>query len=312
MLALGAGLAAAALRDNPQLRLTGPDQQLARSILLEKDDLPRVSATWKGGIVKPTVEGDSCGGAKNSDLVLTGAASSSFTSANGTIDSDVWVLQTEQMVRLDDQRQPPAAVEVRCLRGSYSGSKSYTVASVSRLPLPRLGEYTDAYRVVLDYPGAKKGETTRVVDDYIDVNVGRVEASLFVEFAYPDRNEVKPIELELAKLLLARSTPPKIIGYQLVGANSPTAGSGYTFGPGLSLRPDKVHGRDNTGPVYLTRPPDSITCTATLAGQPIAGSGKGGCQWQLPADAAGKPLVVTAQLTLLGAHTTITVPFILK
>jgi hypothetical protein len=33
---------------------------------------------------------------------------------------------------------------------------------------------------------------------------------------------------------------------------------------------------------------------------------------QLPADAAGKPLVVTAQLTLLGAHTTITVPFIVK
>jgi hypothetical protein len=73
-----------------------------------------------------------------------------------------------------------------------------------------------------------------------------------------------------------------------------------------------VHGRDNTGPVYLTRPPDSITCTATLAGQPIAGSGKGGCHWQLPAEASRKQLLVTAQLTLLGAHTTITVPFIVK
>jgi hypothetical protein len=229
-----------------------------------------------------------------------------------TIDSDVWVLQTEQMVRLDDQRQPANAVELRCLRDSYSGSKTYTVTSVSRLPFPRLGEYSDAYRVLLNYPSANNGKGAKVADDYIDVNVGRVEASLFVEFAYEDRNAVKPVELELAKLLLARSKPPKIIGYQLVGANVPTAGGGFTFEQGLSLRPDNVRGKDNTGPVYLSRPPDTMSCSATLAGEPIPGSGKSGCNWQLPADAAGKTFVVTAQVTLTGAHATITVPFTVK
>jgi len=312
MLAVCAGLAKAAAGDNPQVRLTQPDQQLARSILLEKGDFPVVSAAWKGGTVKPTLEGDSCGGAKNADLVLTGSASSSYTNAVGTIDSDVWVLQTEQMVRLDDQRQPASAVRLGCLRDSYSGSKTYTITSVSRLPFPRLGEYSDAYRVLLNYPNANNGKGAKVVDDYIDVNVGRVEASLFVEFAYADRNDVKPVELELAKLLLARSKPPKIISYQLILPNVPTAGSSFTFGRGLSLRPDNVHGKDNTGPVYLSRPPDTMSCSATLAGEPIPGTGKGGCSWELPADAAGKPLLVTARVTLLGAHTTITVPFTVK
>jgi len=223
MLALCAGLAAAAARDNPQVRLTRPDQQLARSILPDKDDLPDVGAAWKGGTVKPTLEGDSCGGAKNADLILSGSASSS------------------------------AAFTI-----SYSGSKTYTVASVSRLPFPRLGEYSDAYRVVLDYPSANNGKGAKVGDDYIDVNVGRVEASLVIEFAYADRNDVKPVELELAKLLLARSKPPKIIGYQLVGAN--------------------------------------------VRRMQLAGSSRCG----------RKPLVVTAQVTLLGAHTTITVPFTVK
>jgi hypothetical protein len=245
MLALGAGLAAAALRDNPQLRLTA-DQQLARSILLEKDDLPRVSATWKGGIVKPTVEGDSCGGAKNSDLVLT-ARLRALHKRQWHDRQRRLGAANEQMVRLDDQRQPPAAVEVRCLRGSYSGSKSYTVASVSRLPLPRWASTPmrtgSSSTIQARRKGRQRGSSTTTRRQR------RARRSKPLRrVCLSDRNEVKPIELELAKLLLARSTPPKIIGYQLVGANSPTAGSGYTFGPGLSLRPDKVHGRDNTGP----------------------------------------------------------------
>src|SRR5262249_725875 len=199
-----------------------------------------------------------------------------------------------------------------CLRDSYSGSKTYTITSVSRLPFPRLGEYPDAYRVLLNYPSANNGKGAKAADDYINVNAGRVDASQFVEFGYEDRKHAQPDELELAKLLLARSKPPRIISYQLVSANAPSAGGSYTFGQGLSLRPDNVDGKDNTGPVYLSRPPDTMSCSATLAGQPIPGSGKGGCTWQLPTDAAGKPLVVTAQVTLLGAHATITVPFTVK
>jgi hypothetical protein len=291
--------------DNPQLRLTPADQAYAREVVLQKDDMPNIHRAWQGGSVKPSVEGDSCGGARNSDLVLTGTASTRFSNAQLTIESDAWVLQSSQMVRADARRQPPAPVVLECLRDSYAGIKSWTIDSVETLPFPRIGQKTDAQRVILSHPNADS-----LADDYIDIDVGRVEASLYLHYTYDPHNAavVNEIERQLAKLLLATATPPKIISWGIVLANAEAkAGHGFTLS-GLTLRPDKVHGHDNSGAISIGSPPDAVTCTATLPGEPLTGSGKGGCHWQIPADAKGKTLAVLAHVTLTGATTTISVP----
>jgi hypothetical protein len=50
--------------------------------------------------------------------------------------------------------------------------------------------------------------------------------------------------------------------------------------------------------------PDSYSCTATLAGRVLKGSGTGGCSWALPKKARGKKLVVDATVSYKGASDT--------
>lgn len=49
---------------------------------------------------------------------------------------------------------------------------------------------------------------------------------------------------------------------------------------------------------------DSYSCTATLAGHALPGSGTGGCSWKLPKKAKGKKLVVDVTVSYQGASDT--------
>jgi hypothetical protein len=309
LLTVTVSVAGAAMRDNPQLHLIAADQMLARAVVLQKADLPKLPNPWKGGALKANVTGETCPNYKESDLVVTGAASTNFQSGNAIdVASDIWVLQTAGMAQLDSQRQPSTAVELKCVRSSYAGedTSKFRLVSASRLAFPHVAPYTDAVRVVYDW--TTDGQTTRLIHDYVSLAKDRVEINLFVGTAYSVRNGAKALEASIARLLVSRATPPKIIGYSLPSESfSATPGGSYTFG-GLMLKLDKVNGMTNTGPISVGLPPETLSCTATIGGAPVVGTGKGGCHWQIPSSASGKQLIVLAHVTLMRADTTLRIP----
>jgi hypothetical protein len=314
VLALATGIATAAVPDT--FRLTATDQKIARAVVLRKADL--ADPAWKGGLVKPVLKSRSVPGDTLPEVVVTGAAASSFESYLGLVDTTVWVLRTTQMVQLDRQRLASVPA-LESVRSNYKDAPpALRLVSVRWIAgFPRVAPYTRAVRVVLDL--TLKGKTMRMIEDWINLFKDRAEISLSVIADYRERNAVKAAEIKLAKLLVARATPPKVLGYTLE-LEQPLvlkAGSSYTFGRGLRLRLDKILGSgdtwvDNTGPAWVGLAPQSLSCTATLGGEPIAGTGKGGCRWQIPVTAAGQRFVVVAKAMLMGAQTTIDVPMLIE
>jgi hypothetical protein len=68
-----------------------------------------------------------------------------------------------------------------------------------------------------------------------------------------------------------------------------------------------------TGGLQKSPPPDSYTCTATLAGRQLAGSGQGGCAWKVPKKKVrGKRLVVKLTAQYQGVTKTIQFPFVVR
>jgi hypothetical protein len=55
--------------------------------------------------------------------------------------------------------------------------------------------------------------------------------------------------------------------------------------------------------------PDSLSCSAKLAGKSLKGSGVGGCSWLLPKKSRGKKLVVTVNVTYQGQSETFSQTF---
>jgi hypothetical protein len=300
-----AATAAATVADRPKVAYTSYDQGFAKLITLQKSDLQKA---WKQVPIKPGTDGDTCGGMKDTSFVLVGNQSTDFEDQTDQLEDDVWIMQTPDMVAADARQQPSAKVQEDCLRASYGTPKGYTIPSVTPIPFPHLGSYHDAFRVILDYPADKTGPEVKLIDDYIDVFEGRVELSLFVRGYYTQRNAVHSFEVDLAKLLVARATPPTILGFAVKAGQDPVAGKSFTFG-GMTLKPSRFAGLPNTGPVSVELSPDTMTCTATLGDQPLAGTGKGGCTYALPAGASGNTLVVTADVTLFGAEKTFQIPY---
>ncbi len=76
-----AGLAViqAALAERYPVRYSVADQAAARAAVLKKSDLGAATG-WEGGATKPDLSDHACGGyeAKRSDLLLTGAAASTW------------------------------------------------------------------------------------------------------------------------------------------------------------------------------------------------------------------------------------------
>src|SRR6185437_2234924 len=112
--------AAGAAAGKEQVQLTPADQALARTIVLRLADLGGSSHGWSGGIRKKAAPDTplKCAGfdPKQGDLVLTGKAESDFANTGLQFDSEVELLRTEQMVKLDWSRSIAAPSLVPCLR----------------------------------------------------------------------------------------------------------------------------------------------------------------------------------------------------
>jgi hypothetical protein len=156
VLAAAAVTAGAAFADTgrKQIKLTAADQAAARAALVRRSDLP--GAPWLGGRIKPDLSQTStCRDyrPKQSDLVLTGIAESSFTRRDGRwyVNSGVQMVRTTRMLRLDWQRVVVAPRAIRCHRRDMAKriSRNGRLLSFRRIPFPRLTRYAVEYRAVV-------------------------------------------------------------------------------------------------------------------------------------------------------------------
>jgi len=203
---LASATALAATAENPQYRPNPADTAAARASTLRAADL---GSGWTGGL-KPagTPQGLDCATykAKQSDLVVTGMGDAEFTNSGVNVESQIQVLKTPAMIRLDFARTVRPEV-VRCFAAQFAQAAGPGTKVVSTKPLafPRLGSVTGAYRILADVTA--QGTTVRLLVDIIAVGVRRTEISLVVMAPAQAQAPVAAMEKRVARLLVARAKP---------------------------------------------------------------------------------------------------------
>jgi hypothetical protein len=197
-------LATAGAAQANQIRLSRADQAVARAAVVRKADLG--PSGWTGGTKKPDLSsGSGCVGyhPKDSDLVTTGAAESSFTSGALTFDSEVTLLKTATMVGADWRRSVrPAALG--CLKDLFTrelGAKA-KIVSATRTGVSPIARYTANFRVIFDVTSG--AQTVRIFVDVLLVGKARAELTLTTIAPYVAHVPVQAAELRLARLVAAR------------------------------------------------------------------------------------------------------------
>jgi hypothetical protein len=198
-------LTAAAVADRETVHYTAAGQAAARAAVLRRADLGS-AAGWSGGAKKPTISSTlPCRyQPKQSDLVLIGAAETTWQNMPVFLDSASQVLKTPAMVRLDWQRTVVAPQMLPCLRRSlakqFGGSAQ--LVSFARVRFPAIAPYFRKFRALIDEGSATT--KVRVLADVVLVGRGRTEITLTTVAPYSSNRVVSAAELRLAKLLLAR------------------------------------------------------------------------------------------------------------
>ena len=196
-------VSAAAWADNYTYRLNAADQAVARATVLRRGDLGK--APWKGGPVKPDTSAVTCANyhPKLADLVVTGDAESDFKDGDVLVfDSQVSILQTAQMVRLDWHRSIETPGALSCLRSHVASAVGGRLISAQRLAFPHVATFTAAFRVVFDV--ITSGETIRYFVDAVALAKDRTEITLTTTAPFGARGPVDAAEVRLARLLASR------------------------------------------------------------------------------------------------------------
>jgi hypothetical protein len=200
-------LSQAAAAAQMPVRINAADQAAARAAVLKSSDLGRV-AGWKGGTSKPDFSQSACGGyePKRSDLLVTGAAASEWTHTSGLVFmSEIWVMKTPAMLRLDWQRAVAHPGYAACLiRKAFANAPGTKVISFKQTTFPKLAPLSGRYRLLIDYTDRKP--TLRMMFDTILIGKGRTELTFVAIAPYADRAAVDAAELRLARALAARAT----------------------------------------------------------------------------------------------------------
>ncbi|HEY2940400.1 MAG TPA: hypothetical protein VGJ27_11350 [Gaiellaceae bacterium] len=209
--AVAAVLVTAAAASDPgreQIRYNAADQAAARATVLRRSDLTP-STGWTGGRVKPDLSpGPTCPNyhPKQSDLVLTGAAQSSFRRGAVVIGNEIQVMKTRRMVTLDWRREVLAPGTIACQRRDLARSlgSSAKVVSFTRIPFPRIAKYTAEFRALVDVsvPG---GKTAHLVIDAVLVGRGRSEISFTTLAPASAKASLTAAERRLARRIVARA-----------------------------------------------------------------------------------------------------------
>jgi hypothetical protein len=203
---LALSLVAEAHADKERIHLTPQGQAAARAVVVTRGDLG-TSTTWTGGARKPDLSSSSFCSTyrpKQSDLVLNGAARTSWRAPGLQIESSGQVLATESMVRLDWQRSVGAPQMLPCVREGLSKQlgKGMRLVSVRWARFPKIARYTAAIRAVV---GAKTPTgTVRVMTDFVLLGAGRTEILFSLTARLEAQAPVREAEIRLANLLVAR------------------------------------------------------------------------------------------------------------
>jgi hypothetical protein len=195
--------AAAALADNPTIRIDADDQAWASGSLLRAGDFP---PGWHGGETKPVkLNGTGCPNfdPKVSDLVITGHANASFANrrAGVQVSLDSQVLQSAADVRTDFTRtMQPALAD--CLAWQLKKGPNITSVKVERIDFPKLGTVSAAYRGVITVK--TRTGTAKVISDFIFIGDGRLEYSLNVFAPAGLLPQLLFFEADMARIIVKR------------------------------------------------------------------------------------------------------------
>ena len=187
-----------------QIRFNAADQAAARAVVIRRADL---GSGWVGGPAKPDLSaGPRCPNyhPKVSDLVLTGAARTTFQRSGFEFDSQSGVLKTRRMVALDWRRSVLAPGVVPCLRQSIGKGlgTNAKVVSFKKLPFPQLATYAALFRGVISQA---QGKTVRVLTDLVLVGRSRTELTLTIVGPASAKSAISAAERRLARSLITRA-----------------------------------------------------------------------------------------------------------
>ena len=207
MLAALAAAAVALAGGHEQIKYNAADQAAARSVTIKRADLTGATG-WAGGVVKPDISAPpSCPGhpVDLSKYVLTGAARSQFRAGTRTVESQIELLKTVQMVNGEWKLQVTSPGAIACLRSTLAQAAAGSGArlvSFTKLSFPRLTSQTLALRIVLE--GQAQGVTVREAVEEVLVGKGRTEIELTVSDLAAAQSAVAADALHYARVLLAR------------------------------------------------------------------------------------------------------------
>jgi hypothetical protein len=197
-------ITATALGDAPTVRFTNADQAKASAALLKSVDL---GAGWAGGPVQasPLTPPDCPGfSPKESDLVVTGHADARYTfkEAGVELDEDVEVMSSDGSVMKDFARTISPQLG-KCIGFQLEKTANVTSVSVARVPFPKTGAVSAAYRATLGVRTAH-GQG-KLLSDYVFFGAGRVEYEFTVIAPVGAGNQLERFEAGLARILLRRA-----------------------------------------------------------------------------------------------------------
>jgi hypothetical protein len=202
--------AGAAAADKEKVQLTAADQAKAKATVLRLADLGGPKSGWSGGLAKvSTTTSLECNGynPKQSDLVVTGRAESSFAHVGLQFNSEVELLKTVRMVKLDWRRSVDQPALVNCLEHVLSKNLSAgeRFASFRRLTFPKVGDESAMFRGIVDVKAG--AQAVKVMVDVAVIGVGRSEITLITTAPYAAVKDVARAEVHLAQVLASRAVP---------------------------------------------------------------------------------------------------------
>jgi hypothetical protein len=207
---VGTTLAASALAfagdGKEQIKLTAADQAAAQAVVLRRSDLG--STGWQGGATKPNLSsGISCPNfhPKVSDLVITGAAETSFRRSTLVFGNLIVILRTRRMVALDWRRSFLAPGAIACLRQTMSDAlgSSGKLVSFRKLAFPGVTSRTAVFRAVISVKAG--GKAVRVLTDLVFVAKSRTEITLNVAAPASAAKAVSAAERRIVRTLVTRA-----------------------------------------------------------------------------------------------------------
>jgi hypothetical protein len=205
--AVAAGTALAAGGEKVQTHFNAADQAAARRAVVTRADFGS-SAGWTGGATKPDLTASpTCANfhPKQRDLVLTGAAASSWRSPVAQFESQAQVMRTPAMVRADWQRTVVAPTAIPCLRSHLVKQLGSGVSFVSfrRVLFPPVATLSRAYLLLLDVK-TSRGKV-RVAREIVVIGHGRTELMIASTAQNAVQKVVAEANARLARALVARA-----------------------------------------------------------------------------------------------------------